>query len=215
MKKVLIGLGVGAVAIAAGLVVFVSMQPDTMHIERSKTIAAQPGDLWPYVSDLKGFVKWDPWSEIDPNVKMEFSDPPGGVGAWYSWKGNDDVGSGKMTITAAEENVKVVEDLAFVEPFESTAVVTLTMTPAEGGTQVTWGFDSDQNFMSKAFGLVMDMDAMLGADFEKGLGKLATVAEASAKERVAAEEKAAAEAAAAAATAEGAAPAAADAAKAP
>ena len=133
MKKVLIGLAGGAVVLVVALVGVVSMQPGTMHMERSKTIAAQPGDIWPYVSDLKGFVKWDPWSGMDPNLKMEFSDPSGGVGAFYTWKGNDDVGSGKMTITALEENASVSEDLHFIEPFENTAKVKLTIV---GGKQV-------------------------------------------------------------------------------
>jgi len=33
------------------------------------------------------------------------------------------------------------------------------------------------NFMSKAVGLFMDMDKVVGADFEKGLAQLKTVSE--------------------------------------
>ena len=33
------------------------------------------------------------------------------------------------------------------------------------------------NFMGKVFGLMMDMDKLIGKDFEKGLAKLKTVAE--------------------------------------
>ena len=55
--------------------------------------------------------------------------------------------------------------------------------------------------MGKAMGLVMDMDSMLGGDFDKGLTSLATLAEADATTRIA-REAAEAEAAAAAATAE-------------
>ena len=38
----------------------------------------------------------------------------------------------------------------------------------------------ENNFMAKAAGLFMDMDAMIGADFEKGLAQLKAVAEAAA-----------------------------------
>jgi hypothetical protein len=38
--------------------------------------------------------------------------------------------------------------------------------------------DGENNFMSKAFSLVMDMDKMIGGDFEKGLASMKTVAEA-------------------------------------
>jgi hypothetical protein len=57
--------------------------------------------------------------------------------------------------------------------------------------------------MSKAFSLVMDMDKMVGPDFEKGLASMKTAAEkAAADAAAAAAKKAADEAAAAAAAAE-------------
>jgi hypothetical protein len=37
------------------------------------------------------------------------------------------------------------------------------------------------NFMAKAMGLVMDMDRMIGGQFEKGLASLKSLAEASAQ----------------------------------
>lgn len=191
MKKVVIGvLGVVVVGLV-GLVGAVSMQPDEMRMERSRQIAASPEDVWPLVSDLRAFTTWSPWEEIDPDQVATFSDPSTGVGAWYAWEGNSDVGKGKMTITAVEEHRRVVEDLWFIEPFESKAVVTLTLTPTDGGTEVSWGFVSSMAAPMKLFTLFADMDAMLGADFQKGLDKLAPLAEQAAQARKQAEAQAA------------------------
>jgi hypothetical protein len=42
---------------------------------------------------------------------------------------------------------------------------------------VTWGLVGRNNFIAKAIGLVMDMDKMIGSDFEKGLAQMKTVVE--------------------------------------
>ena len=40
----------------------------------------------------------------------------------------------------------------------------------------------DNNFVGKAFGLIMNMDKMVGGDFEKGLAQMKSIAEAAAKQ---------------------------------
>lgn len=196
MKKVLVGvagvLGVGAL----GLVAAVSVQPDEMRVERSVTVAAAPADVFPYANEFEKWQRWNPWREMDPSQKETFSEQGAGVGAWYAWEGNDDVGKGKMTIKESVPDQKVVYDLHFIEPFESTPVVTVSVAPEGDGAKITWGFVGQNDFMGKAFGLFVDMDAMLGADFQRGLDKLKPLVEADATARLAAE-KAAADAAAA------------------
>jgi hypothetical protein len=119
-----------------------------------------------------------------------------------------------MTIEESKAGELVRIKLEFIRPWESTSPTSFTFKPVEGGTQVTWAMEGTHNFMGKAFGLVMDMDAMLGKDFDKGLASMKAVAEAEAKRleearKVAeaeAAKKAAEEAAAAAAAQPGAAP---------
>ena len=41
--------------------------------------------------------------------------------------------------------------------------------------------DRDNNFIGKAFGLFMNMDKMIGGDFEKGLAQMKSVSEGAAK----------------------------------
>ncbi len=209
MKKILLGILVVIVLIVLGVLGFAAMQPSEIHVERSTTVEASPAQVFPHVHDLRLFVEWSPWTGLDPAQTSEFSDPSTGVGAWYSWSGNDEVGVGKMTITEVEPPAKVVQELAFVAPWESTGMVSFLLEPAGEGTVVTWTFDEEAGLMMKVMGLFMSMDEMLGGEYEKGLASLKQTVEAAAAEQRAAEEAArAAEAAAAAeaATEEGADP---------
>jgi hypothetical protein len=43
---------------------------------------------------------------------------------------------------------------------------------------VTWAMDGNNSFATKLVGLFMDMDSMIGKDFEKGLANMKQMAEA-------------------------------------
>ncbi|MBM4368313.1 MAG: SRPBCC family protein [Deltaproteobacteria bacterium] len=205
LKKILLGIGAVLGLAVVGVCGAAAMAPDQLHVERSATFAAQPADISPFLTDMKAFADWNPWRDYEPTATLGFSENPSGVGAWYTWKG-EEIGSGKMTVASAAEN-KVEHDLEFVEPFPSKADVTFSFAPEGEGTKVTWSLDEQQDFMGKLFGVFVNMDEMLGGDFTKGLAKLKPRAEEAAKQRVEAEAKAKAEAeaeAAAAAVAEGA-----------
>jgi hypothetical protein len=179
-KKVALGV-LGAFVLAIVVVLSLAAgKPDTLHIERSLVMQATPAHVLPYTNDFTKFVTWIPWTELDPNQTTEFSEPPSGVGAWSTWSGNDAVGSGRMELLSVEPNA-VVHKLDFIEPFANTAESTLSMKPAgEGKVEVTWALDQDAGFASKIMCVFVDMDKMLGADFEKGLTKLQKLVEADA-----------------------------------
>src|SRR5437868_2755440 len=67
--------------------------------------------------------------------------------------------------------------LEFIKPFASVATTRFDFTPQGGTTQVTWTMDGHNDFVGKAFSLVMNMDKMVGGDFERGLSQLKAVAE--------------------------------------
>ena len=68
--------------------------------------------------------------------------------------------------------------LAALAAFVATRPADYRSAPSGAGTNVTWTMNGHNNFMAKAFSAFMDMDKMIGADFEKGLAGLdaATVA---------------------------------------
>lgn len=195
MKKVLIALAVVLVAVVG----FIASRPSEFKVERSATMNAPADVVFAQVSDFSKWTAWAPWMKLDPQMKTTMEGTPGAVGHSWAWQGNSDVGSGKMTVTEVKAPEQLTIKLEFIEPFASTSDTHFTFKGTEGSTTVTWTMSGENDFMAKAFGLFMDMDKMIGNDFEKGLADLKTLSETEAKkiaEAKAAEEAAAAEAAA-------------------
>lgn len=168
-------IAVGAIAIFG----IASTRPATYHIERSVATAAAPAAVFAVLNDMHRFPEWSPWQELDPNMKVTHDGPPSGVGSVYTWAGNKDVGEGRMTITASTPNESVVQKLEFLKPWTSTCEVHLTIAPEGAGSKVTWAMDGNNDMMAKVMSLFMNMDTMVGKDFDKGLGKLKTLTESS------------------------------------
>jgi hypothetical protein len=172
LKKILLGLA-GALAV---LLVVIALQPATFHVERSVTIAAPNEAVRAQVDDFHAWSAWSPWEKLDPNMARSYDGPRSGVGAKYAWVGNNEVGEGRMTVEKSEP-AEVAIKIEFLKPFEATNTATFTFANTNAGTKTTWAMDGNNNFMSKAFHLVMDMDKMIGADFERGLAALKVAAE--------------------------------------
>lgn len=181
VKKVLLGI-VGVIAVAVVVVLaLAARQPDTFKVERNQIIAASQSAIYPDIADFHRWSQWSPWEHLDPSMKKTYSGEPGAVGSTYAWVGNDQAGEGKMTVieSTPEEQLKIKLD--FIKPFESTSTTTFALRPVPGsaGTQVVWTMDGPMQFASKVMCVFMDMDAMIGKDFEAGLTNLKRVVESS------------------------------------
>jgi len=174
LKKILLVL----VVIVAGFAAFVATRPSEFSVTRSITVSAPPSAVFPLVNDFHGWSAWSPWEKLDPAMKKTFSGPAAGKGAGYAWTGNDKVGEGRMTILDSKPDESVAIKLEFIKPFEETSDTTFTFQPQGSATQVTWTMAGRSGFIAKAFGVFMDMDAMIGKDLEKGLATLKERAEA-------------------------------------
>jgi hypothetical protein len=64
-----------------------------------------------------------------------------------------------------------------LRPFKANNTATFTFVPEDGGTRVTWAMDGRNTFVTKAFHMVMDIDKLVGKDFERGLAAMKTKAE--------------------------------------
>jgi hypothetical protein len=195
LKKLLLGIAVLVVAFVA----VVATRPSSYRVERSATFAAAPDIAFGYVNDFHRWAEWSPWGKLDPNQKTTFEGAAAGQGSIYGWSGNDQVGEGRMTVEESKPGELVRIKLEFLKPWQSTNATTFTFKPAAGGTTVTWAMDGHNDFMGKAASLFMDMDGMIGKDFEHGLASMKTLAEAEAKKRAEEEARKVAEAQAAAA----------------
>jgi uncharacterized protein YndB with AHSA1/START domain len=173
------------IVVAAIIVVFViivAMRPSHFRIARSATIAAPPEIVFAQVNDFHAWAAWSPWEKKDPAMKRTHEGPPSGRGAVYTWAGNKEVGEGRMTLTESRPPELIRIRLEFLKPFAATNESEFTFTPRDGGeqTEVNWSMTGQNGFLSKAFCMFMDMDKLVGSDFEKGLASMKTIAEASA-----------------------------------
>jgi len=169
------------IALAAIVVVFVAvvaMQPSEFRIARTATISAPAPAVFAQVNDFHNWEKWSPWEKLDPAMKKNYEGAAAGTGAIYSWVGNNEVGEGRMTITESRPHDLIGIKLEFLKPFAATNTTEFTFKTEGDQTAVTWSMFGKNNFMSKAFGLFMNMDKMVGGDFEKGLAQMKAVAEA-------------------------------------
>jgi uncharacterized protein YndB with AHSA1/START domain len=177
LVKILIGLAV----IIVVFVIIVALQPSEFRVARSTTVSAPPSAVFAQVNDFHKWGSWNPWGKIDPTMKQSYEGAPSGVGAVYSWVGNNEVGEGRMTITESRPNELIRLKLEFFKPFAATNTGEFTFKPDGDQTSVTWSMSGDKNFMAKAIHLFVSMDKMIGGQFEKGLADMKAVAEATAK----------------------------------
>ncbi|WP_026537201.1 SRPBCC family protein [Arthrobacter sp. 9MFCol3.1] len=145
----------------------------TYEVTRSAVIPAPAEDIFPLVNSFREWTKWSPWESVDPAMERSYSGTESGVGAKYAWSGNRKAGSGTMEIvdTAEPRNIKI--RLEFTKPFKAVNPTSFTFTPSGDGTLVTWTMTGENKGVGKVFALFMNMDKMVGADFEKGLASLA------------------------------------------
>ncbi|NUM55837.1 MAG: SRPBCC family protein [Candidatus Hydrogenedentes bacterium] len=176
MRIVLVLVAVIAVVVV-GFLIFVSTRPSEFRVVRSATMSASPSVVFPLVNDLRKWKDWSPWEKLDPNMKTTFEGPESGKGAMYSWVGNSNVGEGKMTITDSAANERVVLELEFFKPMAGVSTAQFDFKPEGDGTNVTWSMNGTNNFVAKIFCVFMDMDTMIGGNFEQGLSQLKAIVE--------------------------------------
>ncbi len=171
-------IAAGAVAAAVVAVLGVaSRQPDEFRIERKIVVAAAPEKVFPYLEDPQKTLEWSPWEKKDPNIKKTFSGAAKGKGAVYEWEGNSEVGAGRLEITEAVAPKSVVMDLQFKRPMEDRSTARYDVAPAAGGSEITWSMEGKSTFVSKIMCVFMNMDKMVGGEFEKGLASLKAIVE--------------------------------------
>jgi hypothetical protein len=172
--KILLGI----VVILVVFVVIVARRPSAFHIERSTSVRAAPDVVFAQLNDFHACATWSPWEKLDPRMARTHSGARAGVGAAYAWRSEDSkVGQGRMTIKTSDSPSLLVVKLEFINPFTATNTATLSIDPTGDGSRVNWAMDGHNGFLGKMFYLFMNMDKMVGGDFERGLANLKHMAE--------------------------------------
>jgi hypothetical protein len=170
------------IALAVAIVLIsATRKPDAFRVQRGATIKAPAESIFSLINDFRRWGSWSPWENKDPAMKRTFSGADRGKGAVYAWDGNKNVGSGRMEILDTSVPSKIVIKLDFFKPFEGHNTAEFTMLPQGDGTNigtiVTWAMYGPAPFMSKMMQVFMNIDNMIGKDFEAGLANLKKLAE--------------------------------------
>jgi uncharacterized protein YndB with AHSA1/START domain len=174
----IIAIIVGALALAiAAVLILAAIKPDTFSVRRVITVKAPPEKIFPLINDFHQWGSWSPYENKDPAMKRSFSGSADGKGAVYGWEGNRNVGSGRMEILDTSAPSKIVIKLDFFSPFEGHNTAEFTMLPQGDATNVTWLMYGPAPFMHKVMQVFMNIDNMIGKDFEVGLANLKKLTE--------------------------------------
>lgn len=168
---VLVGLVILVIGVALS-------RPKAFRYERSMTTAASASEIYSVVSDLRRWAEWSPWHKRDPAMTTENTGGPGEVGATHSWDGNKQVGAGRMTITAVEPDRSIELKLDFIRPFPATNKVIWRIEDEGKERRVVWIMEgANEKLIVRVMVLFMNMEKMIGKDFDDGLASLKELVE--------------------------------------
>jgi hypothetical protein len=163
------------IALALIYCVIATFAPKSYRVERSATIAGTPTQIWPKISNLRNWEAWSPWKEQDPICVNTYES-----NSKMSWVGHKEKsGTGSLEIYNSKEDKKIEYNLNFVVPFESHSQGILEMEAIDANnTKLTWADYGDISFFMRPAMMMMDMDKLLGKDFERGLFKIDSLSKA-------------------------------------
>jgi uncharacterized protein YndB with AHSA1/START domain len=167
-----------AIAIAV-ILILAATKPDGFSIRRTAVVDAPAQRIFPLINNFRQWANWSPWENRDPAMKRTYSGAESGKKAVYAWDGNKNVGSGRMEILDATSPSKIVIKLDFFKPFEGHNTAEFTLVPERNpsATSITWVMHGPSSFMSRVMQVFMNLDKMIGRDFEAGLANLKRLTE--------------------------------------
>jgi hypothetical protein len=157
--------------------VYAATRPDSFRIQRSITIHSTPDKIFPLISNFHQWELWSPWEKIDPQIQRTYSGEQQGKGAVYAWRGDKNIGQGRMEMTDATPPAKLTIQLDFITPFEARNTVEFTLEGQGNATLVSQAMHGPSPFISKIMGLFFNMEKMVGGKYEEGLANLKVLAE--------------------------------------
>jgi hypothetical protein len=155
------------------IAILAALAPKTYNVSRSIEISRPKAEVFDYLKYLKKQDEWSPWAKRDPNMEQKFTGTDGEVGAISYWNGNKEVGEGEQELTKIIDGERIDSELRFLKPWKSESDAYLVTESIDANTtKVTWGFTGHKKFPMSIMMLFMNMDKMIGKDFEEGLASL-------------------------------------------
>jgi hypothetical protein len=147
-------------------------------VERSVVIDKPKQEVFDYIRYLSNQEEYSVWYSMDPDIRQQYRGTDGTVGFVSSWEGNNEVGKGEQEIVGITEGERIDTQLRFIEPFEGIAdAYMITEVVNENQTRVTWGFESSMPRPMNLILLFLNMENLIGEDYQTGLENLKVILE--------------------------------------
>jgi uncharacterized protein YndB with AHSA1/START domain len=181
MLETIVIIAVVLAVVIAVVLILAATKPAEFRVERAAQIEAPAEMIFSLIDDFHQWRAWSPWEDRDPALKRTYEGAARGKGAVYAWEGNRNVGAGRMEILSATSPSAIVIKLDFIKPFEGHNTAEFTMLPrsnaTDARTNVTWAMHGPAPLMNRVMQVFMNLDRMIGKDFEAGLANLKKAAE--------------------------------------
>jgi len=170
---------IGVVSLVALLLIVAMFTKKDYGVIREVVINKPKSEVFEYVKLLQNQENFSVWANKDPEMKKDFRGTDGTVGFVSAWDSKmKDVGKGEQEIKKIIEGERIDYELRFIEPFASTSFAYITFEGvSETQTKVKWGFTGKMNYPMNLLLLTMNMERMIGKDFQDGLNKLKVILE--------------------------------------
>lgn len=148
--------------------VFIATQKGNFDVTRSRVIKSQRSTVFNYVNDFRNWETFGSWKKEDPEMTFNYPNNTVGIGANYSWKGNDR--NGEMRTIAVKNNVSIHQKMGFNG---SLSDVYWNFKDTTGGTKVTWRSKGTIGFGFKIYSFFKGGPSnVIGHTYEKSLANL-------------------------------------------
>lgn len=138
-------------------------------LSRSIIIDAPLEKVFSTVQDFATWGHWSPWLCAEKDATVKVSGDGKHEGDTYFWSG-EMVGEGILEHKKIVEYKIIDQEIRFTKPFKSTSRVYFTFEKVTDGTKVEWFLEGRLPFF--LFFMKKMMLAMMGNDYERGLGML-------------------------------------------
>lgn len=176
--KVIKVLGALIGIIIVAILILYAIGPSKVYMERSININASPAAIYNELNSFKTFNEWSPWHKKDTLAQYTIDGPAYGPGAHFTWvSDNPNVGSGSMTIDSVQDNEMILNRMDFGYGI-SYARYKIEEQSDQSGTKLTWTYEEDPAFMNRVVWVFMDIEDVVGNEYEQGLQDFKTFMEA-------------------------------------
>jgi hypothetical protein len=178
MKKFLRFVLILLIVVIGGVLILGLIAPKDVAVSRTVMINAPKEAVFAQMTNFKNWTNWSPWYKMDTGMALTYSGTDGQVGSGYHWVGTDEKKTGEGEIKLASiDGDRANYEMNFIKPFESHPTSYMIASDSAGMTKATWGFNQHFSYPWNAMLVFMDMDKMLGKDFESGLANMKATVE--------------------------------------